>query len=276
VIWNLSRREACQMLATASAFGWWRPWRTPRWRAQDVHRDVDGARWIAFVAFRDMTPLDLIGPLQVLRGLDSPYRIAVVAERRAPIQTDAGLEFVPQMTFAEMPHPKVVIVPGGRGSVAAMGDEVIQRYLITAAATAHVVGSVCTGALVLAAAGLLEGRRASTHWAYASELEKLGARYVRARCTEDGKFITSAGVSAGIDMAIELAGRLAGREVAERIQLGLEYDPHPPFGGIDWQRVGPNELARQRQGGTGSRLAQASQLLAHRPDLLRKLGVPLP
>jgi hypothetical protein len=73
-----------------------------------------------------------------------------------------------------------------------------------------------------------------------------------------------------------LAGRLAGREVAERIQLGLEYDPHPPFGGIDWQRVGPNELARQRQGGTGSRLAQASQLLAHRPDLLRKLGVPLP
>ena len=135
------------------------------------------------------------------------------------------------------------------------------------------MGSVCTGALVLAATGLLEGRRATTHWAYAAELEKLGARYVRERFVEDGKFITGGGVSAGIDMAIALAARLTDRATAERIQLGIEYDPHPPFGGIDWSRVGEPERARQRQGGTGRRLEDAPRLLAGRPDLLKRLGL---
>ena len=118
---------------------------------------------------------------------------------------------------------------------------------------------------------MLEGRRASIHWAYARELELLGAQYAQSRFTEDGKFLTSAGVSAGIDMALELAARLQGRETSQRIQLGLEYDPQPPFGGIDWTQVGEKELARQRQGGTGARLSQARVLLANRPDLLRRL-----
>ncbi|PYJ36778.1 MAG: DJ-1/PfpI family protein [Verrucomicrobia bacterium] len=169
------------------------------------------------------------------------------------------------------PGPDVIIIPGGPGSVAAMANHALQTYLKATAESATVVASVCTGALPLAATGLLEGRRVSVHWAYARELELLGARYERARFTEDGKFITSAGVSAGIDMALHLAAKLAGQEISQRIQLGLEYDPQPPFGGIDWTQVGEKELTRQRRGGTGARLTQAQELLAERPDLLQRL-----
>jgi transcriptional regulator GlxA family with amidase domain len=232
-------------------------------------------RWIGLIAFPELTLLDLVGPLQVLRGLDDPFRTVVVAERLEPIPTDTGVLIMPHMTFADVPHLEVVLIPGGPGSVTAMASPAIQGFLKETADSASVVASVCTGALPLAATGLLEGRRASVHWAYARELELLGARYERARFSEDGKFMTSAGVSAGIDMALELVARLGGRDVAERIQLGLEYDPHPPFGGIDWTRVGEPELARQRRGGTGARLAQARELLAGRPDLLRRLKLDL-
>lgn len=167
----------------------------------------------------------------------------------------------------------MIVIPGGPGSVAAMANRALQTYLKSVIETATVIASVCTGALPLAATGLLEGRRVSVHWAYARELELLGARYERARFTEDGKFTTSSGVSAGIDMALKLAANLAGREISHQIQLGLEYDPRPPFGGIDWTQVGEKELVRQRQGGTGARLAQAHELLASRPDLLRRLGL---
>jgi transcriptional regulator GlxA family with amidase domain len=228
---------------------------------------------IALVLFPEMTLLDLVGPLQVLRGLPAPYRTVVVGERMEPMVTDTGLAVTPERTFAEVPRPFAVIVPGGPGSVAAMGNDAVQGYLRSAAPRAEVVGSVCTGGLVLAATGLLEGRRATTHWAYARELEKLGGRYVRERWVEDGKFITAGGVSAGIDMAIALAGRLTDRATAQRIQLGIEYDPHPPWGGIDWSLVGEKERIRQRQGGTGRRLADAPQLLAGRPDLLKRLGL---
>lgn len=231
----------------------------------------DTTRWIALVAFSELTLLDLVGPLQILRGLDTPFRTAVVAERLESIDTDSGLRIAPQMTFADIPRPDVIIIPGGPGSVAAMADRGLQTYLRSAAETATVVASVCTGALPLAATGLLQGRRVSVHWAYARELELLGARYERARFVEDGKFITSSGVSAGIDMALKLVARLAGREISQRIQLGLEYDPQPPFGGIDWTQVGDKEITRQRQRGTGARLAQAQELLGGRPDLLQRL-----
>ena len=227
---------------------------------------------IALVLFDELTLLDLVGPLQVLKGLPAPFKTVVVGERVAPMTTDSGLALTPEKSLADLPRPFAVVVPGGPGSVASMGNAAIQAYLRAVAKTATVMGSVCTGALVLAATGLLEGRRATTHWAYAAELEKLGARYVRERYVEDGKFITSAGVSAGIDMAIALVARLTDQATAERIQLGIEYDPHPPFGGIDWSRVGEAETARQRQGGTGRRLREAPQLLAGRPDLLNRLG----
>jgi 2-keto-4-pentenoate hydratase/2-oxohepta-3-ene-1,7-dioic acid hydratase in catechol pathway/putative intracellular protease/amidase len=228
---------------------------------------------IALVLFPEITLLDLVGPLQVLKSLPAPYRTVVVGERKEPMATDVGLALTPERTFAEVPRPFALVVPGGPGSVAAMGNEAVQDYLRAAAPQAEVVGSVCTGALVLGATGLLEGRPATTHWAYARELEKLGAHYVRQRWVEDGKFITAGGVSAGIDMAIALAARLTDRATAQRIQLGIEYDPHPPFGGIDWSQVGEKELTRQRQGGTGRRLTEAPRLLAGRPDLLKRLGL---
>jgi transcriptional regulator GlxA family with amidase domain len=228
-------------------------------------------RPIAFILFPNLTLLDLAGPLQVLRGLPAPYRTVTVGAAAVPVASDAGLLCTPQQTFADVPRPAVVIVPGGAGSVAAMADPALQDYLRTAARTAEVVGSVCTGSLVLAAAGLLAGRRATTHWAYARELERLGARYERARWVADGPFVTAAGVSAGIDFALALAARLTDEATARAIQLGIEYDPAPPFGAIDWSRVGDAERARQRQRGTGAELARASERLASRPDLLDKL-----
>lgn len=196
-----------------------------------------------------------------------------MGERIEPLQTDSGLEVTPESTFAEVPRPFAVVVPGGPGSVAAMANPAIQGYLRSTAPGAQIVDSVCTGALVLGAAGLLEDRRATAHWAYANELERLGAHYVRERWVEDGKLITAGGVSAGIDMALALAARLTDSATAQRIQLGIEYDPHPPQGGIDWSKVGDVERERQRQGGTGRRLRDAPMLLAERPDLLRRLGI---
>jgi putative intracellular protease/amidase len=274
---ELSRREVCvRLVAGGLAAGAGPAWAAPpEGSRQSLRAGEEGGteKAIAFVLFPDVTLLDLVGPLQVLKGLPAPFHTVVVGERAEPMTTDTGLAVAPQKSFGELSRPFAVLVPGGPGSVAAMGNEAVQTYLRSAAASAEVVGSICTGALVLAAAGLLEGRRATTHWAYAAELEKLGARYVRERFVEDGKLVTAAGVSAGIDMAIALAQRLTDRATAERIQLGIEYDPHPPFGGIDWSRVGDAERARQRQGGTGRRLADAPQLLASRPDLLKRLGL---
>jgi transcriptional regulator GlxA family with amidase domain len=226
---------------------------------------------IALLVFPEVTLLDLVGPLQVLKNLPPPFRTVVVATRREVMPTDSGLGVIAQQTLAEVPRPHAVLVPGGPGALGAMVDEATQAYVRAAAESAAVVTSVCTGSLVLAAAGLLAGRRATTHWAYARELEKLGATYVRQRWVEDGRFITAAGVSAGVDLALALAARFTSEDVARAIQLGIEYDPQPPFGGIDWSRVGDAELGRQRAGGTGRQLAtRAAEIFARRPDLLRK------
>jgi transcriptional regulator GlxA family with amidase domain len=264
---ELSRRELCLGVVAGGFVA------AAESRAARAAGEERSDKTVALVLIPELTLLDLVGPHQVLKGLPPPFRTVVVGERREPIATDTGLALAPEKTFDEVPRPFAVLVPGGPGSVAAMGNEKVQAYLRAAAPEAEIVGSICTGALVLAATGLLEGRRATTHWAYAAELEKLGARYVRERYVEDGKFVTAGGVSAGIDMAIALAARLTDRATAERIQLGIEYDPRPPFGGIDWTRVGETERARQRQGGTGRRLQDASRLLANRPDLLKRLGL---
>jgi transcriptional regulator GlxA family with amidase domain len=229
-------------------------------------------RAIHLLVFPGVTILDLVGPLAVLENLPAPYRTFVVGERIEPMPTESGMQIVPQVTVAAAPPPMAYVIPGGPGALSAMTSTVIQNYLRQQTDTVEIAGSVCTGSLVLAAAGVLDGRRATTHWAYARELERLGARYVRERWVEDGKFITAAGVSSGIDMALHLAARFTDRATAQRIQLSIEYDPHPPFGGIDWNRVGDAERARQRQGGTGQQLAtRAGEIFASRPDLLRKL-----
>src|SRR5262249_2785678 len=159
-------------------------------------------------------------------------KTVVVGATTAPMTSDSGLRCAATHTFADVASPTAVIVPGGAGSVRAMADPAVQEYLGTATPTAAIVSSVCTGALLLGAGGLLEGRRGTRHWAYARELGCLGARYVRARWVEAGRFITAAGVSAGIDLALELAARLTDEATARAIQLSIEYDPEPPFGRI--------------------------------------------
>ena len=199
---------------------------------------------IAFALYPGVTPLDLVGPLTVLRDL-KPYRTVVVGERLEPLDSDTPLRLIPARTFGEVPHPFAVIVPGGgAATIQAMQDEAILAYVRSAAQTAEVVGSTGNGALILAAAGLLEGRRAAIHWAYGEVLGSLGATYAQERWVEDGKFLTSAGGSAGIDAMLYLVSRFKGESGAKLAQLTAEYDPQPPFGGIDRSNV-DGDLARR-------------------------------
>jgi transcriptional regulator GlxA family with amidase domain len=222
-------------------------------------------RLIAFVVYPDLTPLDLVGPLQVLSSLGAQYRTVTVGERVEPIASDAGIKLVPEATFDDVPSPFALVVPGGaRGPYLAMANPRLMAYVRQAAATAEVVASVCTGALVLAAAGLLGGRQATTHWAAAEQLDNLGARYVRKRWVEDGKYLTAAGVSAGIDMALYLAERLTDEANARRIQSVIEYDPEPPLGALDY-----SQLDRATWNNLLTYLAAAE--LASQPELLSKL-----
>src|SRR5215218_11382074 len=199
---------------------------------------------IAFVLYPGLTFFDLAGPLRVLAGVSDlapEYRTVVVAERLEPMDTDVPgeMKMFPSNTFEEVPRPFAFIVPGGvMPTIRAMGNETIRGYVSFAAETAEVVGSVCTGACILASVGLLEGRQATTHWAFYKVLEQFGAKYVRKRWVEDGKFICSAGVSAGIDMALQLAARLTDEQKSREVQYRLGYDPEPPFGDIDYEHIG--------------------------------------
>ena len=230
--------------------------------------ESQGERTIAVVLYPGLTALDLIGPLQVLAALErfAPrYRTVVVGERAEPMDTDVQVRLIPDRTFDEVPHPYALVVPGGRmATIRAMSDPAMRAYVRTAAASAEVVASVCTGALILAAVGLLEGRQATTNWFYYKVLEQFGATYLRRRWVEDGKFIMSAGVSAGIDMALYLAARLTDEATARRVQLALDYDPQPPFGGIDWAH--PGLLPRVLRGG----ISLAAPLLAAKPKRLTR------
>lgn len=199
-------------------------------------------KMIAFVLYPGLTAFDLAGPLQVISQLALSHpeiQPVVVGERIEPMNTDAGIQMVPDMTFSELPHPYALVVPGGtQPTFKAMSNQAIRDYVRTAAETAEIVASVCTGALILASVGLLEGRQATTHWACRKVLESFGAKYQRKRWVEDGKFIMSAGVSAGIDMGLEFAARLTDEETAKQVQLWLDYDPQPPFGRLDYEDMG--------------------------------------
>jgi transcriptional regulator GlxA family with amidase domain len=193
-------------------------------------------RLFAFTVYPGVTPLDLIGPMTVLRDLrfGSPYRTVTVGSRRELTSTDTPLGLVPAATLADVPAPFALFVPGGgEATRTATQDKVLVAYVRTAAETASVVGSTGNGALILAAAGLLEGRRVAVHWAYADPLRRLGAHVTTDRWTRDGKFVTAAGGTAGVDAMLQLAADLTKPARARLAQLAMEYDPQPPFGRPD-------------------------------------------
>jgi transcriptional regulator GlxA family with amidase domain len=182
---------------------------------------------IAILAYHQMTALDAVGPYEVLARVPG-VSVAWVAQEAGAIHTDGSLTLLADHTFTSMPHPDIVLVPGGR-EANAIGQPALLDWLRATHARTRFTTSVCTGSLILGAAGLLRGRRATSHWYRRQQLQSYGATPVRRRIVRDGRIVTAAGVSAGIDMGLYLAQQLAGSLVAKTIQLGIEYDPHPPF-----------------------------------------------
>jgi putative intracellular protease/amidase len=203
---------------------------------------------VAIPIFDGLTALDAIGPYEVLSRLPDA-RVHFLALEPGPKRTENGmLTVVADGALEDLRSPEVVVVPGGHGTRALMGDEHMLDWVRAAHETSEWTTSVCTGALVLGAAGILDGLEATTHWALMDTLGGLGAIPVNRRVVEQGKVITAAGVSSGIDMALTLAARIAGDEMAQAIQLAIEYDPEPPFDGGSIEKASPEivELARER------------------------------
>jgi cyclohexyl-isocyanide hydratase len=195
---------------------------------------------VGFVIFPGITQLDFTGPFEVLSRLGTPPSLStpskfpqsktlVVAKTMLLVTSDRGLCILPTCTFENCPPLNLICVPGGGGVVEALADTETIDFIRRQGGGAAYVTSVCMGAFLLGAAGLLKGRRAATHWAYVDLLPLIGARHEKGRVVRDGNVFTSGGVSAGIDFAFSIVAELAGPEVAKAIQLGIEYDPSPPF-----------------------------------------------
>ena len=184
---------------------------------------------VAILIYPRFTALDAVGPYEVLSRLPGA-RVSFLAEQVGPQRTDTGqLGLLADRALEDLPNPDIVLVPGGPGQSALMQDGPVHAWLRGADATSTWTASVCTSSLILGAAGLLTGKRATSNWQALDELGGLGVEVVPERVVFDGKYATSAGVTAGLDMALSLAAKIAGDQVAQAIQLGLEYDPEPPF-----------------------------------------------
>jgi cyclohexyl-isocyanide hydratase len=183
---------------------------------------------IGMLLFPRMTQLDFTGPYEVFARMPDTA-VHIVSASRDAVTTDRGLVLMPTTTYAQCPQLDVIVVPGGPGQQDLMTDEIALEFLRRQAPGARYVTSVCTGALVLGAAGLLRGHRATTHWTCLPLLELLGATPVDARVVVDRNRITGGGVTAGIDFGLHVAATLRGEKVAQQIQLTMEYNPQPPF-----------------------------------------------
>ncbi len=183
---------------------------------------------LAFLLFPGITQLDLTGPVQFLSRLPGA-KVDLVWDSLDPVPTDAGFSIVPTATFAQLPRADVLCVPGGMGVAGVIDHAPALDWVKQVGAEAEWVTSVCTGALVLGAAGLLQGYKATTHWAWHDLLGLFGAEPVQARYVFDRNRVTGGGVTAGIDFALALIARIAGEDHARAVQLALEYDPAPPF-----------------------------------------------
>lgn len=183
---------------------------------------------IAVLLYEKLAAQDAVGPYEVFRCVPG-WDVDFVGLRAGEVRSEGGLGLVVDRTLDQTAEADVVLVPGGRGSDVLLEDEVLLSWLRQIDEVTKWTTSVCTGSLLLGAAGLLEGRRATSNWLALDELPKYGADPIGGRWVEDGKIVTAAGVTAGIDMALHLVGREAGPEVAQAVQLGIEYDPDPPF-----------------------------------------------
>ncbi|MBS0481446.1 MAG: DJ-1/PfpI family protein [Proteobacteria bacterium] len=197
---------------------------------------------IAFLLFPGITQLDLTGPAQFLSRLPGAT-VDLVWASRDPVATDCGFAIMPTATFADLPQVDILCVPGGMGVADVIDHDDALDWVRSVGAGAQWVTSVCTGSLVLGAAGLLNGFRATTHWAWLDMLATFGATPVSARTVFDGNRVTGGGVTAGIDFALALIARIAGDDTARAVQLSLEYDPSPPFDAGSPDKAGPDLVA---------------------------------
>lgn len=188
----------------------------------------ESALSVGLLLFPDVTQLDLTGPFEVFARAPNT-RVHLIWKTREPVMSDRGLAMLPTTTFDTCPPLDVICVPGGPGQIALMTDSAVLAFVREKSAQASLVTSVCTGSLVLGAAGLLKGYRATSHWASLDQLSPLGAEPISARVVRDRNRITGAGVTSGIDFALRVVADLQGEAVAQMIQLQMEYDPQPPF-----------------------------------------------
>jgi cyclohexyl-isocyanide hydratase len=214
---------------------------------------------IGMLLFPKLTQLDLTGPYEVLARLPNA-EISLVWKNLEPVHAGTGLGILPTCTLAAAPPFDVLFVPGGRGLVPLFRDQEVLEFLRSQARTARYVTAVCTGSLLLGAAGLLEGYEATTHWAFHELLEHGGAKPVQKRVVVDRNRITGGGVTAGIDFALRLVAEISGEPLARAIQLGLEYDPEPPFQSGSPEVAGPEIVALVRAQMEDSRREHAAAL----------------
>jgi cyclohexyl-isocyanide hydratase len=226
-------------------------------------------RLIGMLIFPRLTQLDMTGPYEVLARVPNT-KVHLVAKSMAPVKTDRGMEIVPTITLADCPQLDLIMVPGGPGQQDLMEDQTVLEFLQKQARGAKYVTSVCTGSLVLGAAGLLKGKRATCHWAAIDHLKLLGAIPVSERVVTDGNVITGAGVASGIDFALAVAALLEGEEVARQIQLQIEYDPAPPFN-TGSPKTAPAEMTALLRSRLATLNEQRREVAAR---VGKKLGVP--
>lgn len=215
---------------------------------------------VNMILLPDMVQLDLTGPFEVLARVPG-WRVELIAASLDPVRTDRGLTIMPTATRENAPMPDILAVPGGAGIDAALVDVDWVNFTHAQAQAARYVFGICTGSMLLGAAGLLNGRRAGGHWQARDLLSQFGAIPSDERMVVDGKYYTSGGVTSGIDMALRVVGDIAGVEVAQKIQLQMEYDPAPPFAGGTPLTSPPQIVEAVRQAGA-SRRAMRETLVA--------------
>ena len=221
-----------------------------------------------FLVFPDIQQLDLTGPYEMVSVLDAPKEVHLVWHDLQPVRSTTGIVFTPTRTFADCPPLDVVCVPGGVGVNRLLRDAAVLEFLRAQAGHARYVTSVCTGSLVLGAAGLLRGKRATSHWSARDILAGFGAEPTEGRVVRDGNIITAGGVTAGIDFALTIIAELRGVEAAQACQLQLEYAPAPPFDAGTPETAPEAVVAKLRARGESTRRERellAADWTAHNP-----------